>query len=76
MSRDRKPKKNPSTYENCITEQNTSVKERAIISSLERKEWEKNKSFEIKRIDSKTVFYKLIKDKKGISKKNIHKGII
>lgn len=61
---------------NCIVMQNESRKPAAKISKNAHDKLESKQRFEIIKIDSRTVKYRLIKDGEKVSKKLIHKGKI
>ena len=74
MSRNKRKSNKPVQHGNCVTNEKKSIHDIAIDEKLKHDRWESKQRFEVKRIDSKTIVYRLIKSGEKVSQ--IHKGRI
>lgn len=75
MSRNKKAKNSPISHDNCVTVEKQSIRDIALKQKHKHDNWESKQRFEVKRIDAKTIVYRLIKAGEKV-KAQIHKGRI
>lgn len=76
MSRDKRLRNKPNKHENCVTDEKSSSRERAIKLAKEHSDWEKKQEFKVLRPDRKTVVYQPVRKYERTNNQEIHKGRI